>query len=482
MGDIDDIDDLRRMDATAYAALVRAGEAKPVELVEAAIARVEELNPTINAVIADTFERARDQALSPHLPDGPFRGVPIVLKDLGACEAGMPFYQGNRVLKEMDFRAAAETLVAARFRQAGFVVIGKASTPEFGGQPTTQPLAFGPTRNPWDLDRSTSGSSGGSAAAVASGMVPAAHASDGYGSIRDPASWCGLVGLKPSRGRIPIATSTSHVGVEHALTRSVRDTAAILDCLHGVPPLERYHAARPARPFIEEVGADPGRLRVGVLTTVDASTVSVDAECVDAALAGARLLEGLGHSVDAAAPPGLIDDEAVANITLVRSCRSAALNPIQTALGRPYRQDEVEPYTWATTAAGRATSAADYLRAAEWQQKWSARIVSWWDDYDLLLTPGTGRIPMRLDDLVPPPHDPLSIGPTFHSIRSFAAPFNVTGQPAITLPLHRTAAGLPVGVQLVAAPNREDLLLRVAAQLESAAPWSQAARASREGA
>jgi amidase len=459
------------MDATAHAELVRAGDAKPTELVEAAIARVEALNPALNAVIADTFDLARDRAVSADLADGPFRGVPIVLKDLGASEVGMPFYQGNRVLKEMDWRAKAESLVATRFRAAGFIVIGKASTPEFGSQPTTQPLAFGPTRNPWDTTRSTSGSSGGSAAAVAAGMVPAAHASDGYGSIRDPASWCGLVGLKPTRGRVPLGDSTGHTGVELALTRSVRDTAAILDCLHRAPPHERYHAAPPGRPFLDEVGADPGRLRVGVLTSVEASTFTIDPDCVAAAETGARLLESLGHTVERAAPAGLIDDEAVANITLVRSCRSAALNPIQTVLGRPFRQDEVEPYTWATTAVGRATAAADFILAAEWQQKWSARLVSWWDDFDVLVTPGTGRIPMPLDDLVPPADDPLSIGATFHSIRCFAAPFNVTGQPAITLPLYRTEAGLPVGVQLVAAPDREDLLLRVASQLETAFPW-----------
>ena len=466
------MDELRWLDATDQADLVRTGEVKPAELVEAAIARVEALNPALNAVIADTFDRARDLAASGELGDGPFRGVPTVLKDLGACEEGMPFYQGNRVLKEMDWRASNDTTLAKRFRAAGFVVIAKASTPEFGGQPTTQPLAFGPTRNPWDLSRSTSGSSGGSAAAVAAGIVPAAHASDGYGSIRDPASWCGLVGLKPSRGRIPIGTSTSHVGVEHALTRTVRDTAAILDCLRGAPAVERYHATPPDRPFAAEVGVDPGRLRVGVLTSVAATALTIDADAVAAAEEGARLLESLGHTVEAAAPAGLIDDEAVANITLVRSCRSAAVNSIQTALGRPYREDEVEPYTWATTAAGRATSARDFLLAAEWQQKWSARIVSWWDDYDLLLTPGTGRAPMLLDDLVPPDADPLSIGPTFHSIRCFAAPFNVTGQPAITLPLYRTETGLPVGVQLVAAYGREDVLIRVASQLEQAQPWA----------
>ncbi len=469
------MDELRWMDATSQAELVRAGEVKPLELVDAAIARVEELNPSMNAVIADTFERARDAASDRRgaryegMGDGPFRGVPIVLKDLGTSEKDMPFYQGNQVLRDLDWRAPSDGLLARRFRAAGFVVIGKASTPEFGGQPTTQPLAFGPTRNPWDLERSTSGSSGGSAAAVASGMVPAAHASDGYGSIRDPASWCGLVGLKPSRGRLPIGTSTSHVGVEHAVTRSVRDTAAILDCLHGVPAVERYHAAPPARSFASEVGAEVRPLRVGVLAGVDASTLVIDADAIAAAETGARLLESLGHTVEAAGPPGLIDDEAIANITLVRSCRSAAIHPIEAALGRPYRQDEVEPYTWATTAAGRAASAPDYLLAAEWQQKWSARVVAWWDDFDLLLTPGTGRAPMLLDELVPPTADPLAIGPTFHSIRCFAAPFNVTGQPAITLPLYRTAAGLPVGVQLVAAPDRDDLLIRVAAQLEQAA-------------
>lgn len=459
------------LDATALADLVRRREVTPVELAEAAVRRIERLDPLLNAVPIRLFEEGLRRAADPELPDGPFRGVPILFKDLGTCEGGWPQYAGNAVLRDRDYRREADTPLAGRFRAGGFVALGKTATPEFGAQPTTQPLAFGPTRNPWDTDRSTSGSSGGSAAAVAAGMVPVAHASDGYGSIRDPASWCGLVGLKPSRGRLPLGGSTNKVGVEHVLARSVRDSAAILDVLAGPLPEDLYRVPAPGGPFAGEVRRDPGRLRVGVLSTAGATGVVVDPACGRAAESAAELLATLGHHVAQDHPAGFISDESVETLLFLRAVRTWAVNPLRSATGRPFRQGEVEPYTWAVTAPGRTATAEQFIVATEAQQLWSYKVTRWWRDHDLLVTPTTGLPPQLLSDLQPPAEEPLAVGRRFHTIRCFAAPVNVTGQPAISLPLAQTPEGLPMGVQLIAGPGREDLLVRVASQLEAARPW-----------
>src|ERR1700731_2413369 len=260
-----DISELSTMDATAQAELVRRRELPPLELVDAAIARIERVNPALNAVITPLYEEARAAAVSPDLPDGPFRGVPFLLKDIGAMQKGQPYYMGNRALREAGFRSPVDTPLGARFRSAGLITVGKTNLPEFGMQSTTQPLAFGPTHNPWKLDRSTSGSSGGSCAAVAAGLVPIAHANDGGGSIRLPAAWCGLVGLKPSRGRISDPLDT-FVLSELAVNRTVRDVAAVLDAVQGSEPGDLFVALPPVRSYRAEVGADPGKLRIGMLT------------------------------------------------------------------------------------------------------------------------------------------------------------------------------------------------------------------------
>ena len=259
--------ELTEMDATAQAELVRSGEASPAELVEAAIERAERVNPEVNAIIHSFYEQAREQAAG-DLPDGPFRGVPFLLKDLGAGLAGQPVHLGMRALKEADFRLPVDTTLGARFRDAGFVTIGKTNVPELGILPTTEPVAYGATRNPWNLEHTPGGSSGGSGAAVAAGIVPVAHANDGGGSIRIPASHNGLVGLKPTRQRTSqgplIGDSLSGLTEELVVSRSVRDTAAILEAVHGAVPGDPYFAPPPERPYTEEVGADPGKLRIGL--------------------------------------------------------------------------------------------------------------------------------------------------------------------------------------------------------------------------
>src|SRR5437588_420286 len=301
-------DTLGDHDATGLASLVRAGDVTPVELVEAAINRIETVDPQLNAVIHRRFDRARDEAARMVPGSAPFAGVPFLVKDIACHQAGEPFHEGMRFLRDRHWRAASDSHLAARFRAAGLITVGRTNAPELGIVPTTEPDAYGATRNPWDRARSPGGSSGGSAAAVAAGLVPAAHANDGGGSIRIPASACGVVGLKPSRGRTslgPDASFTALVVCEHVVCRTVRDCAAFLDAVAGPMPGDPYVAPPPVRPYRQEVGADPGRLRVGLLTAAPGGLAVVAPECVTAAEDAARLLESLGHEVEVSHPAAL---------------------------------------------------------------------------------------------------------------------------------------------------------------------------------
>ena len=458
------------LDATAQAELVRRGEVSPAELLEAAITRIEALNPELNAVITPMFDEAR--AATPE--DGPFRGVPFLMKDLACHGKGDRLCEGTAFLRDIDWREDYETFLARRFREAGLVLLGKTNTPELGILPTTEPLAFGPTCNPWDTTRSTGGSSGGSAAAVASGMVALAHANDGGGSIRIPASACGLVGLKPTRGRVSSGPEFGDfftgLTADLVVTRSVRDTAAILDVAAGMEPGDPYTAPPPARPFLDEVGADPGRLRIGLFTE---SASGTHPDCVAAAGAAARHLEALGHHIEESHPASLLEDELTgAFVTLWSTGAAWSLDYWGRSIGREIVEADVEPLTWALAAMGRSHSGAQYLSAVEWLQRWSRRTAGWWETHDLLLTPTLAEPPPKLGELDSPPENPLHGLFRAASLVPFTPPYNITGQPAISLPLHWSADGLPIGVQLVAGYGREDLLLRVAAQLEQAAPWS----------
>ena len=470
-------DDLALLDATAQAELVRRREATPRDLVEAAIARIEKTNPELNAVITPLFEKARAQAASATLPDGPFRGVPFLLKDLFCHSAGDPYHAGMRLLRELRWVEPADTQLAARFRAAGFVFVGRTNVPELGPVPTTEPVAYGPTRNPWDPSRSPGGSSGGSAAAVAAGMVPAAHANDGGGSIRIPASECGLVGLKPSRGRVSlgpdVGESWAGMAIEHAVTRSVRDTAAILDAIAGYVPGDPYTAPPPARPFREEVGAPTGSLRIGLLLAAPGGQVQVDPECAAAAGDAARLLESLGHRVEESHPAALDDPEsALAPVTVIAAWTARDLAYWSARTGRTIGARDVEPMIWAIAEMGRAVTGVEYIQAVEKLHAYSRRVIGWWSDgFDLLVTPTIPEPPPPLGQFDATPTDPLRGFARGGTFVAFTLPFNVTGQPAISLPLHWSGGGLPIGVQLVAAYAREDLLIRVAAQLEAARPW-----------
>ncbi len=470
-------DDLSTLDATAQAALVASGEASPRELVDAAIERIERVNPQLNAVITPLFERARSRA-SGDLPAGPFRGVPFLLKDLSCHSEGDPFHEGMAFLKERQWTESDDTALAARFRAAGLVVVGKTNTPELGILPTTEPVAYGATRNPWDVTRSTGGSSGGSAAAVAAGLVPVAHANDGGGSIRIPASECGLVGLKPTRGRVSSGPEFGDVmgglTCEHVVTRSVRDSAAILDATSGMEPGDPFTAPTPSRPFLDEVGADPGSLHIGLMTVSPMGAAEVHADCVEAAEAAGRLLESLGHHVEVSHPKALDDADYTGHfITNWAAGAAWNLDYWSRRTGDAIGPDDVEPLTWALAEVGRASSAPEWLSAREWLQVNSRQVASWWSDgFDLLLTPTISEPPPPLGTFDSPPDNPLHGLFRAAELVSFTPPFNVSGQPAISLPLHWNDAGLPIGVQLVAAFGREDLLLRVAAQLEAAQPWA----------
>jgi amidase len=471
-------DDLSHLDATAQAELVRSGAMTPLELVDAAIERVERVNPELNAVITPLFEGARAQAASEQLPHGPLRGVPFVLKDLSAHSAGDPFHEGMAFLKERAWTEPDDTALAARFRAAGLITIGKTNTPELGIHPTTEPHAYGPTRNPWDTTRSTGGSSGGSAAAVAAGLVPIGHANDGGGSIRIPASECGLVGLKPTRARVSSAPEFGDVmgglTCELVVSRSVRDTALVLDAVHGMEPGDPFTAPTPDRPFLDELGVSPGRLHIGLMTQSPGGSVAVHRNCVEAAEAAGRLLESLGHDVDLSHPKALDDPDYTGHfITNWAAGAAWNLDYWTRRTGVEVGPSDVEPLTWALAEVGRSSNAADWLWAREWLQVNARDIASWWTEgFDLLLTPTIAEPPPPLGTFDSPPDNPLHGLFRAAEVVPFTPPFNGTGQPAISLPLHWSAEGLPIGVQLVAAFGREDVLLRVAAQLEGAQPWS----------
>jgi len=463
-------DDLALLDATAQAALVSTGELSARELVAAAVERIERVDGQLNAVIHRRFERALEEAPAAR---GPFAGVPFLVKDAVCHTAGDPFHAGMRVLKDAGWIEADDTWLAARFRGAGFVFVGKTNTPELATSLTTEPLAYGATHNPWDLSRSTGGSSGGSAAAVAAGLVPVAHGNDMGGSIRFPASMCGIVGLKPTRARTTLGPDFGEywgpLTHEFVLTRSIRDTAAVLDAVAGAAPGDPYTAPPPLRPYRDEVGAPVERLRVGFRTdTPDGETSHPDiARAVEST---AAVLAELGHDVDAATIPALDGSYNRAFVAVLSTAVARDVDRWSARLGRDIIA-ELEPMNQFFAASGRTVSAVEYVAAMEELQAWTRRVAAWWVDHDVLVVPTSPEPPVPLGVLAPTNLEP-GVADKMGRLASFTAPFDVTGQPAISLPLHWNDDGLPIGVQLVAAYGREDVLLRVAAQLEGARPWA----------
>lgn len=470
----DDHDELSRLDAVGLAERIRAGDLSPVEAVEATIDRIERLDGQLNAVIHRQFDEALAAAASPDLPDGPFRGVPMLLKDLWAEEAGQPHHAGIQALKDVDHRSAEDCNLTVRYRQAGFVNVGRTNTPELGLVATTESHAYGPCRNPWNPEFGTGGSSGGAAAAVASGMLPAANASDGGGSIRIPAAMCGLVGLKPSRGRHSMGPVKEEWGlsVQHVVCHTMRDCAGILDAT-AIPFLgDGVVAPDHGRPYSDQVGRDPGTLRIGFMD--HSPRVEVHPDCAEATRSTAAMLEGLGHGVEQAHPEALekVDEMGWAFGINWGVGAVVSLEHLGGQLGREVTADDVEPGTWFLAERGRDISAVDYARAQSAMGTFRRKMAAWWESgFDLLVTPTTALPPPRIGQLTPTEDDPVRGSRGSMPYAAFTSPFNITGQPGISLPLG-TSGGLPIGVQLVAAYGREDLLVAVASQLEAEVHWS----------
>jgi amidase len=470
---------LADLDATAQAELVRSGAASPRELVDAAIERIERSNAELGAVSIPMFEHARQAAEA--APHGPFRGVPILIKDILATVGGVAYTAGTLPLKRANFIAPFDSHLVATLKRAGFVVVGKSNTSEMGIVPAAEPLAWPPTKNPHDLTRGSGGSSGGSACAVASGMVPIAHANDGGGSIRIPASCCGLFGLKPSRGRVsqwPMPADNL-LTQEHVVARSVRDSAAVLDLLSGVMPGDAWTAPAQLGTFTAELAIPPGKLRIGVATrhpSMDGTLVESHPECLAAVDHTAKLLESLGHRVERAEIKAIHDPLLIPHFLAIWVVGVATgLQDIGEIVGRPVEEHEVQPLTWALGELGKLVTGPAYAAAWRWLGGATRRIADFFTTYDVWLTPTVTSPPMPLGTFNSPADDPLAGIFRAGEFAPFTAVFNATGQPACSVPLYRTKAGLPIGVQLAAAYGREDLLLRVAAQLEAAQPFTHAA-------
>lgn len=469
------LSDALSRDALGQAELVRNKEVKPIELVEAVIERIEKLNPQLNAVVTKMYDHARELAQG-DLPEGPLTGVPFLLKDLGPAYAGVRQTAGSRALEH--FVSDHDSELVLRHKRAGLIIVGKTNTPEFGLTATTEPHLFGPTRNPWALDRTTGGSSGGSAAAVAARILPVAHANDGGGSIRIPASCCGVFGLKPTRARNPLGPDfgdrLSGLAVDHAVTLTVRDSAALLDATSGPDIGDPYYAPPKQRPFLEEVGEDPGRLRVAFSAKAPAGT-PVHADCVAAVENTAELLESLGHEVEEAAPE--VDGELFIKsfMTLWFSGTASTIEAIARAKGRAPDQAEYEPLTWQLFQKGTKITGATYLHAVGYLQRMSRQIAHFLRRYDVWLTPTIAEPPPPLGTLHPKPDDTSPDSDRILERILAFVPFtplaNATGQPAMSVPLHWNNDGLPVGVHFFGRFGDEATLFRLAAQLEEVQPW-----------
>jgi amidase len=467
-----DFDKVTWLDATAQADLVRRKQLSAVELVEAAIARIERLNPALNAVITTMYEEARAAAAGT-LPEGPFTGVPFLLKDIIACCRGVCMTCGSPSLSR--YVPDHDSELVARYRRAGLIILGKTNLPEFGILPTTESRLHGRAHNPWDLTRTTGGSSGGSAAAVAAGLVAMAHGNDGGGSIRIPASCCGVFGLKPTRARNPLGPDFGDMGsglvAEHALTRSVRDSAALLDATAGPDIGDPYWAPPADRSFIDEVGADPGRLHIG-FTAEPATDVEIHPDCVDAVLDAAKLCADLGHEVTEAKVnlPGQL---MMHSFTAVWSALAAwSVDSTAYATGQAPGHEQFEPLTWAVAERARQQSASAYLMAVSALQRVSRQVARLFVDYDVLLTPTLAQPPLLLGSFDAPPDNPWQALVRAGEFVPFTPLCNITGQPAMSVPLYWNNDGLPIGSHFIGRFGEEATLFRLAAQLEAARPWA----------
>jgi Asp-tRNA(Asn)/Glu-tRNA(Gln) amidotransferase A subunit family amidase len=475
--------DYEQYDALGLAGLVRRNEVTPRELLDAAIERVEARNPAVNAVIMKLYDYG-EKAIADGLPDGPLRGVPFLMKDLTSAVAGVPMTRGSKFFADAP-PSAADSEHVKRLKRAGLVIFGRTNTCELGLSLTCEPQLYGPTRNPWDVNRISGGSSGGAAAAVAARMLPLAHASDGFGSIRAPAACCGLVGLKPTRGRNTFAPFVGEglggCSTEHAVSLSVRDSAALLDATCGPGPGDPYVAPPPARAYLEEVRAKPQRLRVA-WTAATPNGAGIDAECLKVLADTVELCTDLGHRVEQRDPE--IDRAAVVPTFLTLASANTVVNLAgHPTAGRPARESDVERITWLTAQMGERVRAADYVRATQTAHRLGRQMTAFHADWDVLLTPGLAAPAVKLGWLDMTMDDVDEYWRRVFAFSPFTVWFNLTGQPALVLPLGQSSGGLPLSVQLVARYGDEATLIRLGAQLEAAQPWfdRKPAIASRSG-
>jgi amidase len=491
---MDGFSDYDEYDGLGLAELVRKKEVHPSELVEEAISRIEKLNPQLNAVIHKMYELARRTA-NGDIPDGPFKGVPFLMKDILMAYAGVPLTNGSRFFK--DFIPDHDSELVKRFKSSGVVVVGKTNLSEFGLVPITEPRLFGPTNNPWDLGRTPGGSSGGSAAAVAARMVPLAHASDGGGSIRMPASCCGVFGLKPTRGRTPIGPDFGEawrgLHCDHVLSRSVRDSAAMLDVTAGPDIGAPYYAVPPVQPFLKEVDTDPGKLRIA-FSAEPFLAATVHKDCLKGLEVAAQLCQDLGHEVTEAGFQIDAKGFAKAFLTIVCVETSAAIKEGEVLLNRKASFKDFEPTTWVLGLLGKQCGAPDFSRSLNVAQLAGRQTGEFFTRYDVLLTPTLAMPPVATGELQPKGIraaamkllGSINAGALINALSGIDALsqhvfgfmpytplFNVTGQPAMSVPLYWNDEGLPIGMQFVGRYGDEATLFRLAGQLEKARPWAE---------
>lgn len=464
-------DDYESLDAIGLAERVRSGDVHPAELLDSAMERATDRNPTLNAIVIDMEKQARS-AIEAGLPDGPLRGVPFLLKDLHLLYEGERSTNGCRLFR--DNVADHDSELVERYKRAGLVIFGKSASPEFGVTATTESALFGETRNPWNLEHSSGGSSGGASSAVSGGILPAANASDGGGSIRIPASCCGLFGLKPTRGRTPFGPDAgegwSGMSCVHAVTRSVRDSAALLDATHGPDVGAPYVAPPPARPYLEEVGTPPGRLRIA-LQQEPWNGTQIHPDCVAAVQDAAKLLEDLGHDVEDA--PFRVDFSVLGPATgaIMSANLRAVVDERLEALGRELQDDDLEIITRGIYEGGGKQTAVDYARAVRTIHAAGRTVAGHLETYDLILSPTMGTPPLPLGAISLSNPDRAAYGRDILATVGFTQLFNASGHPAASLPLYWNEAGLPIGIQLAGRFGDEGTLFRVSGQLEEARPW-----------
>jgi amidase/6-aminohexanoate-cyclic-dimer hydrolase len=463
-------------DALALAELIAKRKLSPQELLNAVRAKVAALNPKLNAFSHQFFDKAEAQIKQAHGQGvtGAFAGVPFALKDLGQQLAGTTTTAGSRMFK--DARYEFDSTLVQRYKQAGLVIFGKTTTPELGLTTTTESALYGKTRNPWNLERIAGGSSGGAAAVVAARIIPAAHASDGGGSIRIPASCCGLFGLKPTRARVPFGPtlfeSWAGCSIHHVVSISVRDSAALLDISAGAEPGSPYVAPAPARPFLQEVGAAPGKLRIALVIEPYGGT-PLDPECKKAVTDAAKLCEALGHRVTETKLP--LNGKEISDrfLTMFWASVARVLEDAANARGAALTEKDVETVTWMIYQAGLKVTARDYVRAVNAFHQFGAQMAKFQEGYDVVLSPTLAKPPVGMNILNLSPANPANYSKDVGEFSPYTALYNMTGQPSMSVPLHWTADGLPVGVMFTARYGDEATLFRLAAQLEQAQPWAQ---------